>query len=341
MKYGILLLSSLLLLSGCGEPGKTVKRSDSIMGTIWDATVVCGDEKTANIALDEYFDEVRRLEKELSLRDPASELNRLNAKAGTGPVKVSSDIIKITQIALYVSELSGGVFDVSIGPVVKLWGFAGGKEKVPSDTEIKTAHSLVGYKMIKLDAVNSTITLEKKGMVLDFGGIAKGYALDSARPVLKKYGIKNIMLSAGGQVYVAGKNPKGKEWKIGIIHPKNKEDVLGVFEATDKCVATSGNYERFFMSKGKMYHHIFNPVDSYPVRDTISATIMLDAKDFEYPNTLADALTKAAFVPGYKKGLEIINKVKHAGTLIVTEVDGGMKINLSENLKGKVVFKEE
>ncbi len=340
MKYFTIMVSAVLFFSGCGMPQKTIKRSESIMGTIWDITIVHGDEKAANTAIDEYFAEVRRLEKMLSFRDQKSALNGVNAKAGTGPVKVPPEILTIMQTALYVSELSGGGFDVTIGPVVKLWGFAGGQEKVPSPEEIKAAHALVGYHLLKLDTKNSTLTLQKKGMLLDLGGIAKGYALDRARPILKKYKIKNAMINAGGQVYVTGKNPGGKKWKIGIIHPKKKEGLLGVFEATDKCVATSGNYERYFRAKGKLYHHIFNPFDSFPASDTVSATVMLNAADFEYPNTLADGLSTAVFVAGCNKGLELCGKIKHAGAVIVSGTETGIKLGLSENLKGEIQFNE-
>jgi len=331
-----LLILALFFLAGCGAPQKTVMRATALMGTIWDITVVCDDEKVADKAIDEYFDEIARLEKMLTLFEPKSELNILNSKAGTGPVKVSPEIVKILQTAIYVSELSDGAFDVSIGPVVKLWGFAGGKEKVPSDAEIKKAHGLVGYKMITIDTKKSTVTLAKKGMVLDFGGIAKGCAIDSARPIFQKYKIKNVMISAGGQVYVTGKNPKGKDWSIGIIHPKERGALLGVFDAAYKCVATSGNYERFFKEKGKLYHHIFNPTDSYPAKNTISATIILNAKDFEYPNTLADALSTAIFVTGRDKGKQIAEKVKNSAAIIVTDTEGVMKINFYENSKSKL-----
>ena len=195
--------------------------------------------------------------------------------------------------------------------------------------------------MITIDTKKSTVTLAKKGMVLDFGGIAKGCAIDSARPIFQKYKIKNVMISAGGQVYVTGKNPKGKDWSIGIIHPKERGALLGVFDAAYKCVATSGNYERFFKEKGKLYHHIFNTTDSYPVKDTLSTTIILNSSDFEYPSTLADAISTAIFVSGRDKGKKISEKVKNSAVIVVTDTEGVMKVEMSDNLKGKITLNEK
>ena len=328
------------LLAGCVPPNIHTY-SKNLMGTIWEIAIVNKDALPAKNAAEEIFTETGRIEKIMSLRDPKSELNYINSKAGTGPVKVSQDMLKILKVSLLVSEISDGVFDLSIGPVVKLWGFAGGENKVPSETEIKTAHALVGYKMIKVDWGKKEITLDKKGMILDLGGVAKGYALDCARPIFKKYGITDMMINAGGQVYVTGHNQRGKDWKIGIVNPRQKDSFIGTVAESNKCIATSGDYEHFFIANGELYHHIFNPNNSYPARDTVSATIILNAEDFEYPSTMADALTKAVFIGGQRKGLEYCAKVKNTGAIIFYKSkNGALETLVSDNLKGKVIFNE-
>ena len=338
-KYFILISFPLLLFCGCAE--KEIKNSAVIMGTIWDVTIVDKNEAKAKKATDEIFDEIRRIEKVMSLRKPDSELSVLNSKAGTGPVKVSDDILNVMKIAVELSKMSNGCFDVSIGPVVKLWGFAGGKERVPSEEEIKQAHSLVGYKLIKIDPEKKEISLLKKGMLVDLGGIAKGYALDSCRKILKKHNISNIMISAGGQIYITGHNPENKLWKVGLKHPREKDAILTILRETNKCIATSGDYERFFISKGKLYHHIFNPFNSKPVSDTMSATVMIDNSSYDLPSTLADGLSTAIFVMGSKEGMKLLNQVKNAEAIIVTETEKGSKITVSDGLKDKLKFMDE
>ncbi len=307
------------------------------MGTIWDISLIASDGKKAEKAADEVFDEIKRLESVMSLRNKESELCRLNNAAGKGPVKVSDDILKVLSVALKVSELSGGSFDVSIGPVVALWGFAGGKEEnVPARSEIDAVHALVGYKQIFVDSGKKEVTLKKKGMILDFGGIGKGYALDRAALILSKYGLKNYMLSAGGQILAAGRNFKGKPWRIGVRHPRNNEKLLTVLNESGKCIATSGDYEHFFIKKNKIYHHIFNPASSKPVSDTISVTVVLDSGGTELPNTLADALSTAVFVMGSKSGTALMNGIKGAESIVVSETEKGTGITVSESLKNRI-----
>ena len=333
----ILILSSVIF-SSCAK--ETVyKRTDAAMGTIWDIEIVSTDRKNADKASDEVFDEVKRLDRMLSLHNKESELSALNAKAGTGPVKVSADIINVLKVAVKASELTKGGFDVSIGPVVKLWGFAGGAEHIPSDAEIKAAHELVGYKMISFDESRSEVMLAKKGMVLDFGGIGKGYAVDRAASILKKYGIKNVMFSAGGQIYITGHNPKGNNWKVGIRHPRG-EGLLTSLEDTDRCIATSGDYEHYFVRKNKLYHHIFNPQNSKPASDAVTCTVLLKTNTFDMPNTWADALSKIGFVMHPGEAVAVINGIKGAECVIVSDSPEGLKTVVSDNLKGKLKFNE-
>lgn len=308
------------------------------MGTTWELFLSHPDEKKAEKAADEIYAEIWRLEKELSLWDKTSELSKLNSKAGQGPVKVSEDILKILKTAQLAAGLSNGACDVTIGPVVKLWGFAGGKQKVPSEKELLEARALVDFRMLKIEEQRKEVTLPKKGMALDFGGIAKGYALDRSLAVLKKYRIKNALLSAGGQLLALGKNPQNEPWKIGIIDPKIKGNTLGTFAAKNKCIATSGSYEQFFVLENSSYSHIFDPAAARPVKGTLSATIILDTGAFASPNTLADALSTALFVSGSKNSPQILKSFPEAQTFFVTEENNAVKTIISENLRGKIAF---
>jgi len=331
----ILILSSVIF-SSCAKEA-VYRRTDAAMGTVWDIEIVSADRKLADKAADEVFDEVKRLDKMLSLHNRDSELSALNAKAGSGPVKVSPDIINVLKVAVKVSELTKGGFDVSIGPVVKLWGFAGGAEHIPSDAEIKAAHELVGYKRISFDEKRSEVTLAKKGMVLDFGGIGKGYAVDRAASILKKYGIKNVMFSAGGQILIMGHSPKGGSWKVGVRHPRG-DGMLTAVEDTERCIATSGDYEHYFVKKNKLYHHIFDPQSSKPASDAVSCTVLLKTNTFDMPNTWADALSKIGFVMHPEAAIKVINGIKGAECVIASDSPEGLRIAVSDNLKGKLEF---
>lgn len=325
----ILAILSLLLPSCQGRSPRVVKRHRILMGTLVEISVVGRDEDKAAAAINDAFGEMERVEKLMSRWIPESEVSRINRWAGVRPVKVSTEVREVIQRAGEISKASGGYFDISVGGLLDLWGFEGSGGRVPAKVEIEQALGLVGYGAIHMDEEASTVEL-RRGMRIDLGGIAKGYAVDRAYEVLTSRGYGNVIVNAGGDMRVGGRKPKGP-WVIGIQDPRDRSRILASLDVGDISVATSGDYERYFEADGVRYHHLLDPFTGYPARQCRSVTIL--AKDA----VTADALATAVFVMGPEKGLRLIEAMEGVEALIVS-ADG--KIIQSQDLKGKVRFSE-
>ncbi len=325
----ILAILSLLLPSCQGRSPRVVKRHRILMGTLVEISVVGRDEDKAAAAINDAFAEMERVEKLMSRWIPESEVSRINRWAGVRPVKVSTEVREVIQRAGEISKASGGYFDISVGGLLDLWGFEGSGGRVPAKVEIEQALGSVGYGAIHMDEEASTVEL-RRGMRIDLGGIAKGYAVDRAYEVLTSRGYGNVIVNAGGDMRVGGRKPKGP-WVIGIQDPRDRSRILASLDVGDISVATSGDYERYFEADGVRYHHLLDPFTGYPARQCRSVTIL--AKDA----VTADALATAVFVMGPEKGLRLIEAMEGVEALIVS-ADG--KIIQSQDLKGKVRFSE-
>ena len=239
------------------------------------------------------FNEMRRIEKLMNIHDPESEISRVNKLADKEPVKVSKEIFMVLKEALKYSRLTSGAFDVSIRPLSALWGGKGKLKEVPEAREIEKKLPLVNYRNIIMDERNQTVRLEREGTTLDLGGIAKGYALDRAIKVLWGRGIKEALINAGGDIRVMGE----RVWKVGLQHPRKENEVLAVIRLKDQAIATSGDYQRYFIKGGKRYHHIINPETGYPVTECMSVSI-IGPEAF-----LVDVLATGVFFLGPRKGI--------------------------------------
>jgi thiamine biosynthesis lipoprotein len=226
-----------------------------------------------------------------------------------------------------ISELSEGGFDITVGPLSELWRKAREKKTPPPVEDVKGKLDLVNYKKLGIDS-EGKVLLKKKGMAMDLGGIAKGYAVDRAFELLMSLGYKNMIVNAGGDLRVGGlKN--NQPWSIGIQHPRDSKKILARISVSDTAVATSGDYEKFFLDQGKRYHHIFNPKDGFPTNGYQSVTIL--CKD----GMAADALATAVFVLGPEKGYPLCQKLEGVNCLMV---DKEGKIIFSPGLKDRISF---
>ena len=299
------------------------------MGTIVEITVMDGDEELYDTAVGKAFRRVSDLEKLFSSYRPLSDVTRISQGAGKEPVTVSADVVGITLKAIRVAELTDGAFDPTIGSLASQWGFSGENGYVPTTDEIAEALPMVDYRKIKVDKEASTVELTERGVAINLGGIAKGYIIGEAVKVLKKRGVRRAIIKAGGDMFAF--NSTGEErtpFKIGIRDPRGKEDdLVGEAYLDEGAVATSGDYERFFMKNGKRYHHILDPETGFPAMGARSATVITDDP------TLADALSTSVFVLGPKKGMELIEGLDGVEGLIVG-ADG--KITESTGFKGKI-----
>jgi thiamine biosynthesis lipoprotein len=255
----------------------------------------------------------------LSCYKDSSEISAINREAGIQPVKVSFETFSMMKRAESYCKKYKGVFDVTIGPLSDLWGFSEDKEIVlPDDNEIKNLDKLVNYRDVVLNENDTTAFLKKKGMAIDLGGIAKGYAIDRGSAILKEKGITNFILNAGGDIYVSGMKDKNTLWKVGIKHPRNTNEIIAEFDLKDYAVATSGDYERFKIINGVRYHHILDPATGYPGTLSESSTILAPTAEE------ADASATYVFLLGWEK---ILNDKNINYPLLIVASDGSIHYN--------------
>lgn len=329
--FRILLLTTYYLLltfsTGCGDKKQVFSNTQVLMGTIAEIKVIDDDHVRAKETIKRCFERIKDIENKMSFSNPESELSILNRNTGK-KMEVSKDLFYVLEKSLAYSKLSDGAFDVTIGPLVELWGFNEGKNIIPSIDKIAQKTMLVDYQQVKLNPQKREVLLgeEIKGMKIDLGAVAKGYAVEEAMEIIKEAGIKNALVDIGRNIKVIGKNPYGKIWKIGIQHPRKANEVLSVLSLENIAVATSGDYEHFFIHRGQRYHHILDPKSGYPPDICISVTIITPSA------MIADILSTAVFVLGEVAGMDLIEKLDTVEGVIVT--DSGIRV--SSGLKDKI-----
>ena len=297
------------------EAPQDSSRSEFLMDTFVSIRAV---GPNAEQAVQAAFDEMRRIESLMSRHISTSDVSRINLGAGGSPVKVTRETFYVIEEAVRCAGLTNGAFDITIGPLMDLWGFGTSNPVIPGAEEIEQARSLVGWELVELDSENMTVRLPIQGMSIDLGGIAKGYAAEQGTQVLKEYGIPHALIDAGGNIVAAGPRPDGEPWRIGIRNPRGEgvDDTIGpMLHVVNEAVATSGDYERFFIHDGKRYHHILHPGTGMPVETVSSVTVM--AKDSLH----ADMLSTAVFVLGPDEGMEFVETLDGVSAMIV-DTDG-------------------
>jgi len=285
------------------------------LGTLIELSIYEGG---SNKILTEAFELISALENKLSRNKALSEISWMNVSAGIYPVKVSDDTFFIIDKSIYYSKLSRGFFDITIGPVVSLWGIGTEKARVPSREEINNILGFVDYGKIKLDSLDNSVFLQDKGMEIDIGAIAKGFIADKVYAFFKGNGVKSAIINLGGDIRLLGRKPDssgGKLFKIGIQDPFEKRGVaLGIYEGEDISIVTSGVYERYYEQDGVKYHHIFNPKTGYPADNDIMGISVITDKAID-----GDALSTSLFMLGSKKALALAEKLKDTEVIIITK----------------------
>jgi thiamine biosynthesis lipoprotein len=286
------------------------RKSMLMMDTLVTITAVSATEADADKAIDMAFQEIGRLEKAANFYSHESEISHINTHAGISPVKVSADIIDLLSKARDVAEVTDGAFDPTIGPLISLYDFR--NHRAPSDQEVRKNLRLVNYRNMVIDREESRVFLEKKGMLIDPGGIMKGYAAGKAAEVLRQHGIYSGIVAVAGDIRAFGVNPDGKPWRIGIRDPRGKkdDDIVAVIELGDMSVSTSGDYERYFIQNGKRIHHLISPKTGYPAESCRSVSIISPEGAF------ADAYSTGICILGPEKGLKVIEKAGLDGIII-------------------------
>jgi FAD:protein FMN transferase len=285
----------LLVAATFLQAADLLRLEDSVdaMGTTYTVVAYAEDQQQLEEAMEAAFTEVRRLDRMLSNYRPESEWSRVNREAAQRPVPVSPELFRLFQACAEFNRQSEGTFDISVGPLMRVWGFYKDSGRLPAKGEISAVLGKVGFGNVVLDAQKGTVRFLKPGVELDPGGIGKGYAVDQMAEKLKQHGIRSALVSAGSSsIYGLGSPPNDSGWSVRIRHPRMHNDTVAEVQLRDESLSTSGDYEKFFMAEGKMYSHIMDPRTGYPASGVASVSVIA-------PRTLtSEAWAKPFFILG-------------------------------------------
>ncbi len=270
--------------------------------------------------------ETERLEKRLSRFLPGSDVDRLNRSAGRGGVRLGRDAFAVLTLALACARNTDGCFDVTVGPLVRLWNDCA--PQVPAAPELERALALTGYGSLRLRRFGRFAALAGSGRSVDLGGIGKGYAADRAIRAFRKRGATSAYVDFGGDVVTLGARPDGSPWRIGIRNPRRENGLVGVVSVTGGAVVTSGDDQRYFIAPdGRRCHHILNPVTGMPAETGLASVTVVTGDAAQ-----ADALATALFTAGMARGLTFLARYPGAQAVFV---DQGASVFVTSGLRDR------
>ena len=319
------MLSALLFLTGCSAESspEPVQGTFFAMDTVMDFTIY-GESGL----IDQSESLIASLESLVSVTDANSELYAINQ---TGSGTLTGKASSLMEQALEICRRTDGALDLSIYPIVRVWGFTTGSYQVPDEAEIQALLPLVDYRKIQYDAATGTVTLPE-GMEIDLGSVAKGYAGQLAAQMLREHGVQSALLNLGGNVQTVGTKPDGSPWQIGIKDPQG-EDAMMVLSVEDQAVVTSGGYERYFEQDGQTYWHIMDPSTGHPADSgLISVTIVGDE------GVVCDGLSTALFVMGLEKAADLWAQ---SGDFEAVFVTASGEVYITEGLRDRFALTEQ
>lgn len=330
----IICISIILNISSCtSSKNQYYEKSNIVMDT---AVTLSAYGANSKEAVEEGFEKLNEINEMASTNISTSDVYKINSSSGKDYVKVHPEILKMIETSIKYSKLSDGAFDITLGPIINLWGIGTDNERLPSDEEIKAKLPLIGYENISVNENDNSVMLKKEGMAIDLGGIAKGFAADEVLKIYKNYNIENGLINLGASsIYAVGKNQDNNEWSVGIKHPRSEDpkEYIGIIKLSNEGLSTSGDYERYFIKDYKRYHHIIDPKTGYPVDNGVmSDTIVIDGNTQDN-SMLADLLTTTVFTLGPEKGLKLINSLPEASCEITTS---DYKIYVSDGFKDRI-----
>jgi thiamine biosynthesis lipoprotein len=289
-----------------------IERTEQVMGTYATITILDRDTARAQHAMDAAFDEIRRLEALMSAYNASSEVAALS-RNGMNWTSLSPDTLYVLTKADYYARISQGSFDVTCNPLVTLWmETAKNESRLPTPAELEAVKERVGYEQLIIDEAHGRARFAQPGMSITLGGIAKGYAIDRACDQLLAAGIEHALVNIGGDMRAIG-DKNGAPWAIALQNPRNKDEYISILTLEDESVATSGDYERYFILKEERIHHIINPRTGYSADECISVTVIADRC------IDADALSTTVFVLGPEAGKALLDEYGYQGLIISAE----------------------
>jgi len=292
----------LCSLFGCSAPGGPVTQTRELPFAHTTLTLYDHADGATFAAC---FERIGTILHEFNMYSADSEISAVNQAAGKGPVVVSEDFLEALQQGLQLASLTDGLFDPTVGPLVKLWGIGSDKAHIPTPEQIRSVLRRVGWKDVVLDEPAKTVRLPRPGMTLDFGAILKGFAAVETGRVLSAHGVRSAVVDIGGSVLTLGSRPDGAPWRIGIQTPGAPTGVsVGLVDVRDEVVNTSGSYEQFFIKNGRRYQHIMDPHTGYPVDNGVESVTVIANRLHN-----ADGPTLAILALGVEKGLAFANRL--------------------------------
>lgn len=307
-RHWSVLAACCMLLFSTGVQAEWFETEKAIMGTAIGVQAWHDDKQVGEKAVAAVIEEMHRIDRLMSTYKPASEISRVNDTAALGPAAASDELRMLIRKAEYISELTGGAFDITYASVGFLYDF---RQRVrPDAAAISDALPSVNFRFVMVDDLAGTVSFAREGVRIDLGGIAKGYAVERGIAILREHGVLHGLVSAGGDTRVLG-DRLGRPWRVGIRDPRQDGKMVALLPLKDEAISTSGDYERFFEAEGVRYHHIINPGTGKSAALLRSATVVgPDA-------TLTDALSTSVFVLGVEEGLGVINGLDNFEAVLV------------------------
>jgi thiamine biosynthesis lipoprotein len=285
----------IILLAMSAQASEPIRYEDSrvSMACTYTIAVYGADLQPLREAVNAAFDEVDRIDRLMSHYKPDSPLSRLNRTAARKPVKVEPELFDFIVECLRYSAASEGAFDITVGALMKAWGFFAGDGRLPATDELAAARRAVGHQHVIVNAQEQTVYFDRAGVELDLGGIAKGYAVDRAAAILKQRGIASALISAGGStIYGMGAPPDQDGWEVGIQDPVEQEKIAATVRLKNRALSVSGSYEKSFELAGVRYSHVMDPRSGRPVEGVLSVAVVSES------GLAGDALDNVFYVQG-------------------------------------------
>ena len=315
-----------LVLTACDStpPDPTVRLTGATMGTSYELKLVPAPGQTVPADLQARVEAMLTLvNRQMSTYDPDSELSRFNKNPSTDWIAVSPELQQVVAEGLRIGELSGGAFDITVGPLVNLWGFGPEprRDEVPSTAAIAQARERVGDWRLHARAEPPALKKDRADLYVDLSAMAKGYGVDRMAALIDTTGVGNYLASIGGEIRAQGRNGRGEPWTIAIEKPEaGQRSVERLIRLGDHTVSTSGNYRNFFEQNGQRYSHVINPRTGWPVPHTLASVTVIGDRSM-----VADATATALLAAGPELGFQLASEHHLAAFFVLIEPDGGFK----------------
>jgi FAD:protein FMN transferase len=290
------------------------------MACLYSIVAYGNDRDATRRTLDASLDEVDRIDRLMSHYREDSPLSRINREAARAPVAVDRELFDFLSVALQYSAESNGAFDVTVGPLMKAWGFFRGEGRFPTSDELSRARGATGFRHVILNARDRTIWFDRQGVELDLGGIAKGYAVDRVVDILRRDRIDRALVSAcGSTIYALGTPPEGERWSIDIADPVDGSKIAFSVPLTNRALSVSGASEKFFELAGKRYSHVMDPRTGRPVQGVLGVVVQAPT------GTAADAIDNVLFVQGVDGGRGYLRAHPEVSAVFLLPTTNGWK----------------